>query len=133
MQYTSTRASHDPISPIERRKRSPLRAIYGTYLILWLAGFAGYTYFTGTWDESISIGWALGILFGKSATFWLVYAVYRWMTRNRPKDPVPIFCGDCYVHISAVVDRWDGGYEFECHNCGVMNVALSKNGARVVH
>ena len=133
MQYTSTPAQREPISPIERRKRSHLRAVYGSYLVAWMVGGFAYLHFTGTWDESVPVAWGLGIFFGKSAAFWLVYGIYRWTTRNRPKDPVPIFCGDCHVHVSAVLDRWDGGYEFQCHNCGAMNVALSKNGARVVH
>ena len=131
MQPTSPRTQQ--VSPIERRKRSPLRAIYGTYLFLWLAGFVLFVYFTDTWDESMPIEWALGILFGKSIAFWLVYAVYRWVTKKRPKPEVPIFCGDCRFYVPTVFNRADGGYEFICHNCRAVNVSLGRAGARVVN
>ena len=108
------------VTPIEVRKRSNLGAIYGTYLLLWLAAFGGYLCITDSGDE-ITPPWMLAVFVGKSTAFWCVCGLYRLFTLKRPRV-VSVFCGSCQLNATFVFERESGGYEFQCRHCDALNI-----------
>ena len=108
------------VAPIEQRKRSHIRDIYGLYLLLWLGGFVGYTCITDSWNAPIEPWWmALVIVFGKSVAFWAVYGLYRFLRRHTVD---PMFCGYCRAMPEVVTMTPDRSLYFQCVHCEAVNV-----------